>query len=301
MTADFVTKKILSAFVFLFFLNPLPVSGQTRGDDNCPYAVKANAWANLKNKQQLAILSSTDIDDARKIAYRCVGADQVEAVIFSDVIHAICNARTCHPEKPIISPHKTWLPPGSYKKSCNGCRTVGRYLKCDCYTGESSLLNPITGFAISRSTEIRYDTCDSIVNDAGHLRCAEELIGFPEGSYINSCDRCSFHNGILTCRCKSGRLNTERQPIHEESSLAIKDCGKSTVINLFGSLTCSNAIPNGSYRRSCKELSIANGNLHYKCKNGRNDFWGNPKYTKGRIKVSKCKEYRNDRGKLRCE
>jgi hypothetical protein len=113
----------------------------------------------------------------------------------------------------------------------------------------------------------------------------------PNGSYRQSCKDIVATPTVLTARCKNiqGRL--------ESTSLANPGQCVDGIDNINGKLQCQIAIPNGSYRQSCKDVVATSSSLMARCKDRRGNF----RQTTLQNPAECRKDISNDDGNLRCQ
>ena len=117
------------------------------------------------------------------------------------------------------------LPEGSYQNSCHRERLVGLTLKARCRN--------LAGFFRTTSLDIRNCVEGSIENVDGELKCQQETIDLPEGSYRDSCKGIQFIGDYLlaTCRDLDGR--------HRRTYVDLRDCQQGEIENHDGELICN--------------------------------------------------------------
>lgn len=120
------------------------------------------------------------------------------------------------------------LPPGSYLQTCQSCQLNGNQLSCQCLT-KNQYRQPTSLFNATN--------CSWIINNNGYLQCSNQSLqphahSYPAGSYLKTCNACSFNGYMISCNCKRSDGSWSY------SSLSITD-SCSNVQNLDGQLTCS--------------------------------------------------------------
>jgi hypothetical protein len=91
----------------------------------------------------------------------------------------------------------------------------------------------------------------------------------PAGSYRQSCDSCVASGGTLTASCK--KMNG----LPNNSTLYKFEACRSGIENMDGYLTCAkgdSALPNGSYKASCRNLNVEKNTLYATCRNVNGDW-----------------------------
>lgn len=91
----------------------------------------------------------------------------------------------------------------------------------------------------------------------------------PAGSYRQSCDRCVASGGTLTASCK--KMNG----LPNDTTLYKFESCRSGIENMDGYLTCARgdaALPNGSYKASCRNLNVEKNTLYATCRNVNGDW-----------------------------
>lgn len=161
------------------------------------------------------------------------------------------------------------IPAGSYRSTCTDIRTTA--------INNSKVMNARCQKAnggYERST-LRYDNCrGDIGNNNGKLVCSTGGAGpqppvpqLPAGSYKQSCTNASVRSGLLSATCKdsAGR--------YQNTSLRYEDCRGRDIANINGRLSCAiggggggNAVPTGSYQRTCTNAYMSGTILHANCR-----------------------------------
>ena len=91
----------------------------------------------------------------------------------------------------------------------------------------------------------------------------------PAGSYRQSCVSCAVSGGDLTASCK--KINSQ----YNNSTLYRYQSCRSGIENMDGYLTCSkgdSALPNGTYKASCRNLNVEKNTLYASCRNVNGDW-----------------------------
>ncbi len=180
-------------------------------------------------------------------------------------------------------------PPGNYKDSCENLIKIGHMLEAKCRKQDGSWQN----------TVLYYGSCDGpIHNDNGNLTCNQAGGGggnnwAPSGSYQETCRNINTRDGELWARCQM------QDGEWRESSLDYRNCYQD-ISNQNGRLTCGrrhhhNMLPRGSYKESCRELSINGDILSAECQR-RDGSW---RWTS--LDTGECYgQVANQNGRLEC-
>lgn len=105
---------------------------------------------------------------------------------------------------------------------------------------------------------------------AGHLGPARAectaAAGVPPGSYRQSCTNCVASGGDLTASCRK-----IRNSYNQENTSTLRGYAgcRSDISNFDGRLTCDKgdaALPEGSYRQSCRDLNRLRDTLYASCR-----------------------------------
>jgi CVNH domain len=86
----------------------------------------------------------------------------------------------------------------------------------------------------------------------------------PAGSYRQSCTSCVASGGDLTASCKKMNGQPNNTTLYKFQSC------RSGIENMDGYLTCARgdgALPNGSYKASCRNLNVEKNTLYATCRN----------------------------------
>lgn len=129
---------------------------------------------------------------------------------------------------------------------------------------------------------------------------AQSSLPLPPGSWRDSCGdaRAYYQNGarILSARC------TKRGGGTEYSTLRYDQC-RGDIANSNGRLVCGNpgpippvAVPEGSYRQSCRNAYVRNGQLYAECRDRR----GNWQRTSIDLASCRGRDIANIDGRLTC-
>jgi hypothetical protein len=298
-------SKVSQGFLGVLLLALCTLQSGAAAAAECRGGFQAHYFAQLTTDEWVVIKGAVNLDDAKKVLRKCVKEDVIDdsKVMYDPRKPLICEPTLICRKQPDIIIEKTEkeLPPGSYRNSCPDCKVEGTNLRCSCKTGEKAPDYFFSGFVKTQWSTINYRSCVTIVNDTGKLRCQREIAKLPKGGYTQSCNRCTINRGVLRCRCKSGRLDSGRNPEYENSRLKVARCGHQDIVNLYGQLKCAGDVPQGSFRKSCKDISVSGGVLSAKCKNGVLTLFGQPIYKSTKITLSKCTKFKNIRGVLKCE
>lgn len=223
--------------------------------------------------------------------------------------------------KPPPQPNEEGLPPGSYLKSCNGCRSVpltNLFYCTQCTRGCGKVVE---------SDKAVVDRCASFGNDNGHLVCEEgagfqeakaQLLGnaegVPEGPYLESCGGCRAIRdeealaGQTRLAC-SGCLDWHGAT--HASSLILESClaGGDTVGNENGVLVCAPPpLPKGAYKSSCRDCRLAKAPedavyfLRCRCRDAQENLKDAVLYPPpGQTGFGMCNSIDNQNGALVCD
>lgn len=160
------------------------------------------------------------------------------------------------------------LPPGSWRDSCGEARAFsqngGKVLSARCSKAGGG----------SELSSLRYDQCrGDIANSNGRLVCGNPgplpprpPVAIPDGSYKQTCRNPSITNGRLYADCRDSRGTWNRSWI--DPSL----CRGRDIANIDGHLSCTvggGAVPEGSYKQSCRNARVVLGILNAECRDGR--------------------------------
>ncbi|HRD47653.1 MAG TPA: CVNH domain-containing protein [Caulobacter sp.] len=164
------------------------------------------------------------------------------------------------------------LPPGSWRDSCGDARAYsqngGKVLTARCTKAGG-------GTEIS---SLRYDQCrGDIANRNGRLVCGNPgplpprpPVATPDGSYRQSCRNAVMISGRLHAECR------DRGGAWNHTSIDPAQCRGRDIANDDGRLTCAGggggALPEGSYRQSCRDARLVNGTLFADCRDSRG-YW----------------------------
>lgn len=176
-------------------------------------------------------------------------------------------------------------PPGNYVNSCTDIIKIGHMLEARCQKRDGTW----------QHTVLYYGSCDGpIHNEDGNLACRQQGNDWiPPGSYQNSCDNIRARDGELSARCQmmDGQWRG--------SSLYYRDCYQD-ITNQNGRLTCGrrhhhNMLPGGSYKDTCRDISINGEILSAECQR-RDGTW---RWTS--LNVEDCYgRVENENGRLEC-
>lgn len=178
-------------------------------------------------------------------------------------------------------------PPGNYKDSCTDLVKIGHMLEAKCRKEDGTW----------NSTVLFYGSCNGpIHNNNGQLTCNQGGGGnyLPPGSYKQTCMNMRVEGNILQARCQ------RQDGSYRFTSIDYEDC-YSDITNQNGRLTCGqrhhhNMLPRGSYKQSCRDLSVNGDILSAECEK-RNGNW---RWTS--IDFSDCYgDVANHNGRLICE
>ena len=178
-------------------------------------------------------------------------------------------------------------PPGNYKDSCTDLIKIGHMLEAKCRKMDGTWQN----------TVLFYGNCTGpIHNNDGQLTCNQGGGGnyLPPGSYKQTCMNMRVEGNILQARCQ------RQDGSYRFTSIDYEDC-YSDITNQNGRLTCGqrhhhNMLPRGSYKQSCRDLSVNGDILSAECQ--KRD--GNWRWTS--IDFGDCYgEIVNQNGRLICE
>jgi len=147
-------------------------------------------------------------------------------------------------------------PPGNYKDSCTDLLKIGHMLEAKCRKQDGTWIN----------TVLFYGNCDGpIHNNNGQLTCNQSGGGnwLPPGNYKQSCRNINVEGNILQAQCQ--RANGSWR----FTSLDYEDC-YNDITNQNGRLQCGrrhhhNMLPSGSYKQSCRDLSVNGDILNAQC------------------------------------
>ncbi len=155
-------------------------------------------------------------------------------------------------------------PPGNYKESCTNLVKIGHMLEAKCRKEDGTW----------NSTVLFYGSCNGpIHNNNGQLTCNQGGGGnnwLPPGNYKNSCTNIRVEGNMLQARCE------RRDGSSRFTSIDYENC-YSDITNQNGRLTCGqrhhhNMLPRGSYKQSCRDLSVNGDILSAECQK-RNGNW----------------------------
>ena len=188
-----------------------------------------------------------------------------------------------------ISPQDTLAqryPPGNYKESCTDLIKIGHMLEAKCRKMDGTWQN----------TVLFYGNCTGpIHNDDGQLTCKQNGNNWlPPGNYKESCSDIRVEGDILQARCQ------RRDGSWRFTSINYEDC-YSDITNQNGRLTCGqrhhhSMLPRGSYKQSCRDLSVNGDILSAECQKRDGDWrWAS-------INFDDCYgDIVNHNGRLVCE
>lgn len=178
-------------------------------------------------------------------------------------------------------------PPGNYRDTCTDLIKIGHMLEAKCQKRDGTWQN----------TVLYFGSCDGpIHNDNGNLTCNQSGGGgnwAPSGSYQQTCRDINVRDGELWARCQM------RDGEWRESSLYYRDCYQD-ISNQNGRLTCGrrhhhNMLPRGSYKQTCRDLSMNGDILSAECQR-RDGSW---RWTS--LDVGDCYgNVENHNGRLEC-
>jgi len=179
-------------------------------------------------------------------------------------------------------------PPGNYRDTCTDLLKIGHMLEAKCRKQDGTW----------QSTVIFYGNCDgSIHNNNGQLTCNQGGGGnnwLPPGNYKNSCRNMNVNGDILQAQCQ------RRDGSWRFSSIDYDEC-YDDITNQNGRLQCGqrhhhNMLPRGSYKQSCRDLSVNGDVLSAQCqKRDGNWRWSS-------IDYGDCYgDITNHNGRLICE
>lgn len=155
-------------------------------------------------------------------------------------------------------------PPGNYRDTCTDLLKIGHMLEAKCQRRDGTWQN----------TVLYFGSCDGpIHNEDGNLTCNQSGGGgnwAPPGSYQQTCRDINVRDGELWARCQM------RDGEWRKSSLYYRDCYQD-ISNQNGRLTCGrrhhhNMLPRGSYKETCRDLSMNGDILSAECQR-RNGSW----------------------------
>ena len=149
--------------------------------------------------------------------------------------------------KPSLAQH---YPPGNYRDSCENLIKIGHMLEAKCQRRDGSWQNTVLYFGSCRGP---------IHNDNGNLTCDQSHDNWlPRGSYKDSCRDMNVEADELWARCQ------RQDGGWRQSSIDFRNCYRD-ITNDNGRLVCGrrhhhNMLPRGSYKDSCRDLSM-NGDI----------------------------------------
>jgi len=191
------------------------------------------------------------------------------------------------------------LPGGSYQDSCRDIDLRGDVLTARCRNRD--------GYYNPTSLSLR-DCRGNVENSNGNLRCTGGNGGnwggnggwnggndrLPDGNYQQSCRDIDLRGDRLTARCRM------REGGYNYSSLSLRECRGGRVENLNGTLQCEGAyggrLPSGSYRDTCKDISVRGDVLTARCR----DKWGDYRVTSLSLRDCRSDYVENRKGQLTC-
>lgn len=197
------------------------------------------------------------------------------------------------------------LPPGSYKKVCQGCALErgATVLACShCPKYEHG------GMTRGRAT-IPTSLCDAFGYRDGRLICdkAAGLAKLPNGSYKQTCAGCHVAGSWLWCRFCKGSTGEDATGV----KIAYRTC-RGDIGNLGGNLVCTemqqvtadpqdgHQLPPGSYVETCRGCRILDRETErLSC----SECWSKTtgELTASWINMRHCHRFRNNNGRLECE
>ena len=154
-------------------------------------------------------------------------------------------------------------PPGNYKRTCTDLIKIGHMLEAKCRKEDGTW----------QSTVLFYGSCNGpIHNNNGQLTCNQGGGGnwLPPGNYKNSCRNMNVNGDILQAQCQ------RRDGSWRFTSIDYDEC-YDDITNQNGRLRCgqrhhNNMLPRGSYKQTCRDLSVNGDILNAQCQN-RNGNW----------------------------
>ncbi len=212
------------------------------------------------------VLSATDIEGVRQF-YGTPAAYQSSAD--GQVLYSRCRGRSgsyfatslpgyrncptgiANVDGRLVCPAANGAPGGSWRSSCIDWAVQGNMLAASCRD---------TGGKFRRTQLADFGRCNagSIANSNGALVCTRGQP--PGGSYAASCRQISRNGNDLFAECR------------QIGGAYVRLCGSAGISNDDGVLKCANgvAIPNGSFRQSCRAWFADGGDLVASCrrKNG---------------------------------
>lgn len=176
-------------------------------------------------------------------------------------------------------------PPGNYRETCNNLIKIGHMLEANCQRRDGGW----------QHTVLYFGSCQGpIHNDNGNLTCNQGGNSWiPPGSYQDTCTDIRARDGELSARCQM------RDGEYRGSSLYYRDCYQD-ISNQNGRLTCgrrhhNRMLPSGSYRETCRDLSMNGAILSAECQR-RDGSW---RWTS--LNVDDCYgNVVNENGRLEC-
>lgn len=191
-------------------------------------------------------------------------------------------------------------PAGSYTATCRNPRLEGGWLQASCRDTWGNWRD--AGLALT-GCPVGAD----IANDDGRLTCRTFTSRHagdypPPGSYLQTCRDVALASGLLRGTC------LDRRGVWLPTTLYVSWCNGRDIVNDDGSLRCAGgassgsgfaeAVPYGSYRATCRDISVSFGQLRATCQ----DRWGawRPSLS---LTLSSCErgvDISNDNGSLRC-
>ena len=177
-------------------------------------------------------------------------------------------------------------PRGNYLETCKNIIRIGHMLEANCQTRDGGWQHSVLYFA---------SCAGPIHNDNGNLTCRQKGNEYiPPGSYQDSCSDIRADDGELWARCQM------QDGQWRESSLYYRDCYQE-ITNQNGRLTCGrrhhhNMLPRGSYKETCRDISINGEILSAECQR-RDGTW---RWTSLNVENCYGSRVENDNGRLEC-
>jgi hypothetical protein len=176
------------------------------------------------------------------------------------------------------------IPGGNYQQTCRNSRVQDDTLFSSC-------LDTHGRYHETSLPQVSGCKGSSILNDNGALHCSTATI--PAGTYSKSCSRIRIENGTLFGECRKIGGGTR------SASLKVEDCIVGIDIpNVDGYLSCDKGdqpAPGGSYRKTCRDLSMNQGVLSAQCLNYSREFKA------ASLDIRNCQEpVENNNGQLTC-
>jgi hypothetical protein len=176
------------------------------------------------------------------------------------------------------------IPGGTYQKTCRNSRVQDDILFSSCLD---------THGRYHETSLAQVSRCErsSILNDSGVLHCSTSTI--PRGTYSNSCSRVHVENETLFGECRKIGGGTRSASLQD-----VKSCIGADISNVDGYLSCDKGdgpAPDGSYRKTCRDLVMNQGVLSALCLNYSR------KFIVASLDIRNCQQpVENHNGQLTC-